>query len=808
VVFQEVGTWPGRVQIGAQDFRSAVDPDGFLRAIQSGTLMIDSRSTGRLTAATLAVAALSAHAQSPMTSDEPVASLAAITAAQRAAERSWSNAAASASALTLHDSGFRGRGVRVNVMDTGVRATHTEFGGRVLLPQSRNVTLASPAAGTGIVDGHGHGTYVASIIAGGMDGRGFEGVAPEAFIISSQVMSAATGWSASAASLLAGVRNGVNGGAFIHNMSLGAGGPVGEAAMREAVARGTLSVVAAGNSGLANPDWPARYAKEAWAENRIIAVGAVDGSNRIASFSNRAGDTANWYVVALGVNVIGAGASSNSAYVSGSGTSMATPIVSGVAALLKSRWPILTASQVGQIIFATAKDLGAPGVDPIYGRGLVDASRAMQPVGATGARTASGKWNFNTQGTLLTTTGAWSSKIASYAASGLLDPVVFDDYARDFQVSLATSVATPQPVGFEGLAAMSDRQIGYAEKVLDPRGSRMLMATETRLDLMRQDGVENQSLANYQHRFRGQQAMLGAAMVRKLEGGSQFGMGTGGMNAFFGLQGMDTVSTSMLAQGLQNPMLGLLPLAQSAGVAVPFAGDWDLKVGLASSQGSSIVGDQLGLGGGSALRQNLTLAEMNRRFDDGRTVVGVQMTNLSESSSLMGGQGYGLFAMGGMRSETQALTLQGATRLAEDLVLGAQFTSASLPAGGTDGSSLVTGNSDMKLSGWGLGLTRSSAFMMGDRFALTVSEPLAVRSGAMLFDIPSTVDASGAPVYTRQTVSLAGSARERLYEMTWMMPFDKGAAALMMSGLVRQHALGNGDARPEVLATIRLQRAF
>lgn len=764
--------------------------------------------SGRLSAAVLAVTALSAHAEVSDPVDEPMASLSAISAAQRAAERSWSNAAASASALTVHDSGFKGKGVRVNVMDTGVRATHTEFGGRVLVPQSRNVTLTTPPAGTGVTDGHGHGTYVASIIAGGADGRGFEGVAPEAFIISSQVMSAATGWSASAASLLAGVRNGVNGGAFIHNMSLGAGGPVGEAAMREAVSRGTLAVVAAGNSGLANPDWPARYAKEAWAGNSIIAVGAVDSSNRIASFSNRAGDTANWYVVALGVNVIGAGSVSDTAYVSGSGTSMATPIVSGVAALIKSRWPVLSAGQVGQIIFATAKDLGAPGVDPIYGRGLVDASRAMQPIGTTGARTVNGTWNFNTQGTLLTTTSVWSSKISSFAASGMLDPIVFDDFSRDFSVSLASSVATPRPVGFEGLAAMSDRQIGYAEKVLDPRGSRMLLASETRLDLIRQDGVEMQSLANYQHRFRGPQAMLGAAWVQKLDGGAQFGMGSGGMNAFFGLQGMDTVSTSMLAQGLQNPMLGLLPLAQSAGVAVPVAGDWDLKVGLASSQGSSMVGDQLGLGGGSSLRQNLTLAEMNRRFDDGRTVVGLQLTNLSEAGSLMGGQGYGLFSMGGMRADTQALTLQGATRLAEDLVLGAQFTSARLPAGNTDGTSLVTGNSEMKLSGWGVGLTRSNAFTTGDRFAVTLSEPLAVRSGAMLFDIPSTVDASGAPVYTRQTVSLAGSARERLYEMTWTMPFEKGAAALMMSGLVRQHALGNGDAPTELLATVRLQRTF
>ncbi len=496
------------------------------------------------------------------------AALASVTTL-RAMEQARSNAAAHANALAVHALGYKGKNIRINIIDTGVRATHNEFGTRVLRSASRDMTRSTPTSGSGATDGHGHGTYVASIAAGGINNQGMIGIAPEATIISSQAMSAATGWGASGSALLLAVRNGINAGAFIHNMSLGGPSPVGEAALREAVSRNTLSVVAAGNSGLANPEWPARYAKEAWANNSIIAVGAVDSNNTIASFSNRAGDTANWYVVALGVNVAGAGNASNSALVSGSGTSMATPVVAGVAALIKSRWPNLRASQVGQIIFATTTDLGAPGVDAVYGRGLVNAQRAMQPVGATGTRTANGSWAFTSTGTLLATTGTLGTRIATYAGTGALDPVVFDEFERDFTQDLSGSVVTPRAVGFEGLAAFSDRSIQYAERTLDALGSRMMMSSEVRTDLRRADGFELQSLANYEHRFRGGQAVLGAAWVQKFDGGAQFGIGSGGMNAFFGLQGMDTVSTQFFSQGLQNPMLGMMPLAQTAGVGVP-----------------------------------------------------------------------------------------------------------------------------------------------------------------------------------------------------------------------------------------------
>ncbi|MBL8092303.1 MAG: hypothetical protein JNJ43_18360, partial [Anaerolineales bacterium] len=74
----------------------------------------------------------------------------------KAQERSISNAASHSRALAVHDQGITGRNIRINVIDTGVRATHTEFAtGRVLVSASRDMTRSSPPAGSGATDGHG-----------------------------------------------------------------------------------------------------------------------------------------------------------------------------------------------------------------------------------------------------------------------------------------------------------------------------------------------------------------------------------------------------------------------------------------------------------------------------------------------------------------------------------------------------------------------------------------------------------------------------------------------------------------------------
>jgi len=165
------------------------------------------------------------------------------------------------------------------------------------------------------------------------------------------------------------------------NMSLG--GPTSSAVLRDACdtafARGVLLVAASGNDGTGNILYPAAY-------ESVIAVGATNSSNTLWSSSNY-GDEQE--LVAPGVDIISILPYGNvfyGPYLVVSGTSMASPHVSGVAALVKALFPSMTNQDIRQRLRETAIDLGDPGWDIYYGYGKVDAYRALVGVNETSGK--------------------------------------------------------------------------------------------------------------------------------------------------------------------------------------------------------------------------------------------------------------------------------------------------------------------------------------------------------------------------------------------------------------------------------------
>ncbi len=145
-------------------------------------------------------------------------------------------------------------------------------------------------------------------------------------------------------------------------------------------AAGIIPVVAAGNSG---PGADTIGAPGSYLQS--ITVGATDSNDKIASFSSRGpskikdpngNPIMKPDISAPGVNVTSAGKTGNE-YVRMSGTSMATPAVSGVIALILSKYPTLTAEQVKTVLAQSAVDLGKPGHDVEFGAGRIDASTAI-----------------------------------------------------------------------------------------------------------------------------------------------------------------------------------------------------------------------------------------------------------------------------------------------------------------------------------------------------------------------------------------------------------------------------------------------
>jgi hypothetical protein len=170
-----------------------------------------------------------------------------------------------------------------------------------------------------------------------------------------------------------GIVYAVDNGARVINLSLG--GNSGSATMEQAVnyawERGAVLVAAAGNSGTETRLYPAAYPN-------VIAVASTGGNDQHSTFSNYGSGYIN--VAAPGewiYSTIPLRQSGSDAYDTASGTSMATPHVSGLAGLLFSQDVTRDNSVVRALIETTAEDLGAPGMDAYFGTGRINAARAL-----------------------------------------------------------------------------------------------------------------------------------------------------------------------------------------------------------------------------------------------------------------------------------------------------------------------------------------------------------------------------------------------------------------------------------------------
>nr|ABI26631.1 thermostable alkaline protease [Shouchella clausii] len=253
-----------------------------------------------------------------------------------------------------HNRGIFGNGARVAVLDTGI-ASHPDL----RIAGGASFISSEPS----YHDNNGHGTHVAGTIAALNNSIGVLGVAPSADLYAVKVLD--RNGSGSLASVAQGIEWAINNNMHIINMSLGStsGSSTLELAVNRANNAGILLVGAAGNTGRQGVNYPARY-------SGVMAAAAVDQNGQRASFSTYGPEIE---ISAPGVNINST--YTGNRYESLSGTSMATPHVAGVAALVKSRYPSYTNNQIRQRINQTATYLGSPS---LYGNGLVHAGRATQ----------------------------------------------------------------------------------------------------------------------------------------------------------------------------------------------------------------------------------------------------------------------------------------------------------------------------------------------------------------------------------------------------------------------------------------------
>ena len=247
-----------------------------------------------------------------------------------------------------------GRGITVAVLDSGV-------GPHAALDESRITRLDLLGEGAG--EYNGHGTAVASLIAG--QSSEVVGLAPGVSLLSIRVMD--TEGKGDTFTLARGIVDAVDRGAQIINLSLGTYGdsPALRQAVEYAVARGVALVAASGNDAVAGVSYPGRYPG-------VLAVGAVDANGRHLYFSNRGAEVD---LAAPGVGVTAAWPGDE--VVGFSGTSAAVPIVSGALAMLLSRDHDLDTAAAMALLKAYADDTAAPGDDEAVGAGILNVERVL-----------------------------------------------------------------------------------------------------------------------------------------------------------------------------------------------------------------------------------------------------------------------------------------------------------------------------------------------------------------------------------------------------------------------------------------------
>ena len=260
----------------------------------------------------------------------------------------------------VHDLENKGAGVKVAIIDSGIDYSHPDldanYGGGYDFVNKDTYPM----------DDNGHGTHVAGIVAAEDDGEGVVGVASEAILYALKVLG--SDGSGSYSDVIAALQWCRDNGIQVTNNSYGSSGDPGvtvKAAFDDSASAGVLHVAAAGNSG--NPPgrgdniiYPARY-------ESVIAVAATDQSDKRARFSSTGPD------VELAAPGVGIYSTYIGGYTTYSGTSMASPHVAGVVALMI----VANVSNIRGQLQSTADDLGDSGLDWLYGYGLVNAAEAV-----------------------------------------------------------------------------------------------------------------------------------------------------------------------------------------------------------------------------------------------------------------------------------------------------------------------------------------------------------------------------------------------------------------------------------------------
>jgi len=670
------------------------------------------------------------------------------------AEYRRSNAAVQAQAITAYNNAATGAGIVVGVIDSGVNAASPEFAGRI------SSASADFAGSRGISDEGGHGTAVSSVLLGARNDAGTQGVAFDATLLvlrtdtpgSCSTNSTGTiggGCSHNDNTIAVALDVAVNARARVVNVSLGGAPPNNllRAAIDRATAAGLILVISGGNEGVtnptmaANPDMLSQVANDPISRGLVIIAGATDATGAIADFSNKAGNNATHYLAALGSRV--RGIDNNGASMLFSGTSFSAPVISGAVALLAQAFPSLTSAQIVALLYRTANDGGAPGVDAIYGNGELNIARAFSPVGSLALSGSQVPVSLSTNATLGSAMGD--------AGQGGLSATIRDEFDRNFAVDLTPTIGRVPTANLLAPALAQDMRTmtaaggrtAYALSITprdnnDPR----------RLLLSSVDANRARVLAGAMSVRIDKTLRLGLAAGRSADGLTAPGDGFSAPAFLIGDRGLDRAPQAAFALRKTLGGIGLTFNAESGAMRLWRQG----AAGISSDAWHSYGYTSAGVAADAA---------------SGPMTIRLGITRLRERSTIIGSRFDAALGGGGAVSVFADAALN--LRPGNDWRLAATWRQGwTRPdTGAVRGASLLTSRA---LSAE---VARQNVWSTGDSLAVRYLEPLRVTSGAL------SLLYAGAP----QSLALAPSGHERDWEAAYARPVGRGW--LSANGFVR-----------------------
>jgi hypothetical protein len=699
------------------------------------------------------------------------------------------------------DLGLTGRGVNIAVFDTGLDVSNPKFNGNLL--RGWNI-YGSNGQGESLVtkDNGTHGTMVSSIIAANKTpglGSNTYGIAPQARIMPIQIFDANGRAAWTDQQFYKAIQQATNGvlnpnlshqRRGIFNNSWNSSRTLADLGndtawvrsnharmiegWREAANRNILNVWAAGNHAKADPGYLATMPNivSSLASSWIVVVATDRSNGTLASWSNKCGIAADYCMAAPGNNILGAYKNPSGAYTlaTGSGTSYAAPIVTASAALIWEYFPYLKAWQVQQILFRSADKTGVYANTAIYGQGMLNLTRAFEPIGTLRIATTT------------SITGASAPIVGSYIAPGgvLEGPLLaalgdrsmmlLDEFDRGYDIKLRDSVMRSrikrESADDLGSYGATVSRIGNATVLKGSSGGEPMIFAYTSTD-------------------RGMVSAYGQNVRPSLAYGAY-------------ANGVLNSNDLVLPGQVGNPYMNMAPNGSVMATSYDWGGGHLTRMGAFTNQWRD---DPL------QLNQDLPMmsgANIEHTLRGDGWWFGANLGYVNESKTLLGGSSAGALALGSNGASTAFAGVTTGLGLYRGWLA---FVGANIgytrPNGGAD--SVVTDVRHLVSGNAYAGMVKTGVFGDRDRFGIIAGVPLSVGYGRINIQLPTGRDEDSV-AFTDQSIQL----KPKLNEWSAQMFYDHSATDTWSFGVgvgARFNSI-NHDGAHEVLMMSRIRLQF